>query len=171
MAAIRAAYPGDAVVEDAAVEVAMDRRFDAAAQVAMGVEEPLLIHPDEVLEMMGQSAVEDRALGTTWAIDLRARSCRDCLHPEGRRRNRLPRARGRTTMRRHRRPPKRADPSRPEVALLGRHQAGRLNAGRSRLGKSPEIASRAVSTQARIASSGLPTSVCHATCRRRDRSS
>ncbi len=83
MPAVRAAHPGNTLVEDAAVEVAVYRRLDAAAQIAAGVEEALFIHLDEVLEVMGQSAVEDRALGTTWAIDLRARSCRDCLHPDG----------------------------------------------------------------------------------------
>ena len=59
------------------------KRVDAATQIAMGVEEALFIHLDEALEVMGQSAVEDRVPGTTWAIDLRARSCRDCLHHDG----------------------------------------------------------------------------------------
>jgi hypothetical protein len=55
--ALWAAQPGDALVKDAALEVAMDRRFNAATQVAVGVAEALLIHLDEVLEMVGQSAV------------------------------------------------------------------------------------------------------------------
>ena len=36
MAAVRTAHPCDLVVEDPAVEVAVDRRLHAAAQVAVG---------------------------------------------------------------------------------------------------------------------------------------
>jgi len=97
VAAVRAAHPGDALVEDAAIEVTVDRRLDVATQIAVGVEETLLIHLDEVLEMVGQSAVEDRVLGTARAIDARTRSCGNRLHPEGRRRDRWRRACGRTT--------------------------------------------------------------------------
>ena len=82
VAAVRAAHPGDALVEDAAIEVTVDRRLDVATQIAVGVEETLLIHLDEVLEMVGQSAVEDRVLGTARAIDARTRSCGGRLHSE-----------------------------------------------------------------------------------------
>ncbi len=68
MPAVRAAHPGDALVEDAAVEVAVDRRLDAASQVAVGVPETLLIHLDEVLEVQGEGPVEDRALGMARSI-------------------------------------------------------------------------------------------------------
>ncbi len=44
--------------------MAVNRWLDAAPQVAVGVAEALLIHLDEALEVVGQSAVEDRALGT-----------------------------------------------------------------------------------------------------------
>ena len=37
--AIQAAYPSDALVEDAAIEVAVDGRFDATTQIAVGVKE------------------------------------------------------------------------------------------------------------------------------------
>ena len=53
VSALRAAHPGDTLVEDAAIEVAMDCRFDAAAQIAVGVAEAFLVHLDEVLEMVG----------------------------------------------------------------------------------------------------------------------
>jgi len=41
--AIRAAHPSNALVEDAAIEVAVDCRLDAATQIAVGVKEALLI--------------------------------------------------------------------------------------------------------------------------------
>lgn len=62
--AVRTAHPGATLVENAAVEIAVNRRLDATTQVAVGVAEALLIHLDEALEMVGQGAVEDRALGT-----------------------------------------------------------------------------------------------------------
>ena len=37
VAAVRAAHPGDALVEDAAIEVTVDRRLDVATQIAVGV--------------------------------------------------------------------------------------------------------------------------------------
>jgi hypothetical protein len=80
MPAVRAAHPGDALVEDAAVEVAVDRRLDAAAKVAVRVAETLLIHLDEVLVVQGQGPVKDRALGMTCAIGARARICGGRLH-------------------------------------------------------------------------------------------
>ncbi|MCP4446102.1 MAG: hypothetical protein GY811_12260 [Myxococcales bacterium] len=61
----------------------MNRQLNAAAQIAVGVVAALFMHLDEVLEVMGQRAVQGRALGTTWAIDPRARSFRDCLNPDG----------------------------------------------------------------------------------------
>jgi len=51
VAALRAAHPGDPQVEDAAVEIAVDRRLDAAAQVAVGGEKALLVATHEVLEV------------------------------------------------------------------------------------------------------------------------
>jgi len=62
----------------------MDRRLDTAAQVAVAVAETLFIHPNETLEVVGKSPIEDRPLGTAGAIDTRARSCGYRLHPEGR---------------------------------------------------------------------------------------
>ena len=83
-AAVRAAYPGDALVEGAAVEVAMDRRLDVATQVAVSVAEALFVDVEETLEMVSEGPVQDGALGVASAIDTRARSCGDRLHPEGR---------------------------------------------------------------------------------------
>ena len=51
--AIRAAHPGDALVEEAAIEVAVDCRLDAATQITVGVKEALLIDTEEVLEVVG----------------------------------------------------------------------------------------------------------------------
>ena len=50
MAAIRAAHAGDAVIEDAAVEVAMDGRLNASTQVPVRLLEALLIDELEALE-------------------------------------------------------------------------------------------------------------------------
>ena len=95
--AIRAAHPGDALVEDAAIEGAVDCRLDAATQIAVGGKEALLIDTEKVLEVMGEGPVEDRALGMAPAIDLSTRSRCDRLHSEERRRNRRPRACARAT--------------------------------------------------------------------------
>ncbi len=43
MAALRAAHAGYALVEDAAVEIAVDRRLDTAAQVAVAAASPIAI--------------------------------------------------------------------------------------------------------------------------------
>jgi hypothetical protein len=67
VAAVRAADPGDALVEDAAVEIAVDRRLDAATQITVGVKEPLLIHLDEVLEVLGEG--EDGIGGGDLAVE------------------------------------------------------------------------------------------------------
>jgi hypothetical protein len=82
MPAARAAHPGDALVEDAAVEVAVDRRLDTASQVAVGVTETLLIHLDDVLEVQGEGPVKDCVLGVVWAIDAGTRCGGEQLHSE-----------------------------------------------------------------------------------------
>ncbi len=82
MPTIRAAHPCDALIEDTAIEVAVDCRLDAATQIAVGVKEALLIDTEEVLEVVGEGPVEDRALGMAWAIDLSTRSRCDRLHSE-----------------------------------------------------------------------------------------
>ena len=56
--AIGAADAGDTLVEDAAVEVAMDREFHTAAQITMGGLEALLVDQEEALEVVGESAVD-----------------------------------------------------------------------------------------------------------------
>ena len=62
MAAIRAAHPGGAVVENAAVEVAMDRLLHAVTQVSVGPLKSLVVDEKEALEVMGEGPIEDRAL-------------------------------------------------------------------------------------------------------------
>ena len=49
MPAIRAAHAGDALVEDAAIEIAVDRRLHAAAQVAVILLEALLVDEQEAI--------------------------------------------------------------------------------------------------------------------------
>ena len=92
MAAIRAADAGEAMVEDAAVEVAVDSRLHAAAQVAVGCLETLFVDEDKALEVAGKGPVEDRALGMARAIKLGTRCGFDRLHSKEGRRNRVPRA-------------------------------------------------------------------------------
>ena len=65
--AIRAAHPGDALVEDAAVEIAVDRRLHTGAQVSMSALKSLLVEDQETLEVVGERPVEDRALGMALA--------------------------------------------------------------------------------------------------------
>lgn len=88
MAAVRAAHPGDTVVENPAVEVAVDRRLHAAAQVAVSCLEAFLVDEQEALEVVGQGPIEHRALGMARAMDpgTRRGCCR--LHSKEGRRNR-----------------------------------------------------------------------------------
>ena len=69
MATLRAAHPGDAVAENAAVEVAVDHWLNAAPKVAVGALKSLLVDQKEALEAVGESPIEDRALGMARAID------------------------------------------------------------------------------------------------------
>ncbi len=55
MPAVRAAHPGDALVEDAAVEVAVDGCLDAAAEVAVGGLEALLVEEEEPFELLARA--------------------------------------------------------------------------------------------------------------------
>jgi len=73
MAAIGTAHPGDAVVDDAPVEVAVECRLHTAAQVAVGRLEALFAGEKEALGVVGQGPVEDRPLGMARAIDLDTR--------------------------------------------------------------------------------------------------
>ena len=63
MPAVRAAHSGDAVVEDAAIEIAVDRWLDAAAQVAVLFLEVLLVDEQEAFEVLRESSIENRAFG------------------------------------------------------------------------------------------------------------
>jgi hypothetical protein len=80
--AVRAADPGDALVEDAAIEVAVDCRLDAGSQVAVTSLEPRLICAQEPLEVVSECPVEEGVLGMARAVD--AGSCSRCdrLHSE-----------------------------------------------------------------------------------------
>ena len=82
MPAIRAAHPGDTLVQDAAIEIAVNGRLDATTQIAVGGKETVLVGAQEVLEVMGESPVEDRALGTAWSIDLGTRPRGNSLHSD-----------------------------------------------------------------------------------------
>jgi hypothetical protein len=95
VSAIRAAHAGDAVVEDAAVEITVNGRLHAAAQVAVTRLKALLVDEQEALEVMREGPVEDRALGMARSIDLG--TCRGFgrLHSTEGRRNRRPQACGR----------------------------------------------------------------------------
>ena len=98
MSAIRAAHAGDAVVDDAAVEITVNGRPHAAAQVAVTRLKALLVDEQEALEVMREGPVEDRALGMARSIDLG--TCRGFrgfgrLHSTEGRRNRRPQACGR----------------------------------------------------------------------------
>jgi len=61
--AVRASHSGDAVVKDAAIEIAVDRWLDAAAQVAVLFLEVLLVDEQEAFEVLRQSSIENRAFG------------------------------------------------------------------------------------------------------------
>jgi len=93
--ATRAAHAGDAVVEDAAVEITVNGRLHAAAQVAVTRLKALLVDEQEALEVMREGPVEDRALGMARSID--PGTCRGFgrLHSTEGRRNRRPQACGR----------------------------------------------------------------------------
>ena len=90
MPAIGAADAGDTLVEDAAVEVAMDREFHTAAQITMGGLEALLVDQEEALEVVGESAVEDGALGSPGAVDAYVGRGVTPLHSNKGSRNRRP---------------------------------------------------------------------------------
>ena len=80
VAALRAPGPGDTLDEDTAVEAAVDRRLNAALEVAAGPLKSLLIDQEKALKGVGQSPVEDRSLGSPGG------NRREC----GRRRNSSP---------------------------------------------------------------------------------
>jgi hypothetical protein len=61
--AVRASHSGDAVVKDAAIEIAVDRWLDAAAQVAVLFLEVLLVDEQEAFEVLRESSIENRAFG------------------------------------------------------------------------------------------------------------
>ena len=63
VAALRAARPGDTVVDDAAVEVAVDRLLNAAPKVAVSPLESLLVDEEEALEVVGERPVEQPTRG------------------------------------------------------------------------------------------------------------
>ena len=63
MPAVRASHSGDAVVEHAAIEIAVDRWLDAAAQVAVLFLEVLLVDEQEAFEVLRESSIENRAFG------------------------------------------------------------------------------------------------------------
>ena len=88
--AIGAADAGDTLVEDAAVEVAMDCGLHTAAQVTVGGLKALLVGQEEALEVVGQSPVEDRALGSPGAVDANVGRGATRLHSTKGRRNRRP---------------------------------------------------------------------------------
>ena len=60
----------------------MNRRLDAATQIAVSVLKTLRICVEEVLEVMGESPVEYRAFGTAWTIELGTRCGGGRLHSE-----------------------------------------------------------------------------------------
>ena len=91
MPAVRASHSGNAVVEHAAIEIAVDRWLDAAAQVAMLPLKLLLVDEQEAFELLRESSIENRAFGMARSID--SGSCRRfrSLHStEGRRNWRPP---------------------------------------------------------------------------------
>ena len=63
MPAVRASHSGDAVVNDAAIEIAVDRWPYAAQQVAVLFLEVLLADEQEAFEVLRKSPVENRAFG------------------------------------------------------------------------------------------------------------
>jgi len=63
MPAVRASHSGDAVVGNAAIEIAVDRWLDAAAQVAVLFLEVLLVDEQEAFEVLRESSIENRAFG------------------------------------------------------------------------------------------------------------
>ena len=64
VATLRTAGTGKAVGEDAAVQVAVDSLLGALAQRPVGRGEALVLHLHEALEVLGQHAVQHRAVGT-----------------------------------------------------------------------------------------------------------
>jgi hypothetical protein len=74
--ALRAAHPGDALVEDAAIEIAVDCRLDAGSQVSVTSLKSRLICTQESLEVVGECPVEEGALGMVRTVD--AGSCSRC---------------------------------------------------------------------------------------------
>ena len=70
MPAVGTTHSGHALVEDAAIEVAVDGRLDTATQVAVAVAGALLVQPEGVPKVIGESPPKDRPLGTAWAIDV-----------------------------------------------------------------------------------------------------
>ena len=61
--AVGAAHTGDSLVENAAIEIAVDRWLDAAAQVAVLFLEVLLVDEQEAFEVLRRSSIENRAFG------------------------------------------------------------------------------------------------------------
>ena len=57
------------LVENPAVEISMDGGLHTVAQIAVGELEALLVDQKEALEVVGQGAVENRALGSPGAVD------------------------------------------------------------------------------------------------------
>jgi hypothetical protein len=68
----------------------MDREFHTAAQITMGGLEALLVDQEEALEVMGQCAVQDGALGSPGAVDACRGRGATRLHSNKGRRNRRP---------------------------------------------------------------------------------
>ena len=61
--AVRTSHPSDAVLEDAAIEIAVDGWLDAAAQDAMLLLKLLLVDEQEAFEVLRESSIENRAFG------------------------------------------------------------------------------------------------------------
>ncbi len=61
--AVGATHPGGALVEDTAVEVAVDGWLHAASQVAAAVLEAVLVDEQEAFEVLRESSIENRAFG------------------------------------------------------------------------------------------------------------
>ena len=63
MPAVRTSHPGDSVVEDAAIEIAVDRWAEAVAQEAMLLLKLPLADEQEAFEVLRESSIEYRAFG------------------------------------------------------------------------------------------------------------
>jgi hypothetical protein len=84
----RAADVRHTLVEDPTVEIAIDGGLHATAQIAMGGLEALFLSQQEAVEVMGESTVEDAALGSPGAVGASVGRGATRLHSNQWRRNR-----------------------------------------------------------------------------------